>query len=95
MRFPFGYTPAMEKKPRCPFTPEELEDSDAGMLARYRKRIREHHPETMENIARGKALFMATVIPPDVWATDPSITGKQVEGPTMIMPPVPDSDLPE
>ena len=88
----------MEKKPPCPFTPEELEDSESGMLARYRKRLRSRDPKTMAAVAQGKALATARIVPAEVWVTDPAVVGKAAEGPrvndstaTPPAPTVPDS----
>lgn len=82
----------MEQKPPCPFTPEELEDSEKGMLARYRKRFRSRDPKTMAAVAQGRVKAMARIVPPDVWATDPGVVGKTVEEPKVpdtATPPVP------
>jgi hypothetical protein len=72
----------MEQKPPCPFTLEELEDSERGMLARYRKRFRNRDPKTVAAVAQGRVKAMARVVPPELWATDPAVTGQAVEGPT-------------
>ena len=87
----------MEQKPTCPFTPEELEDSESGMLARYRKRFRNRDPKTMAAVAQGRVKAMARIVPPELWATDPAVTGQAIEGPTRTptaTPPDPDDSAP-